>query len=151
MIEFPFSIASLAPLLLSAGGVADVDPCLLASLGYHESRFYPDAVSKAGAKGPFQFMPATWEKWGEGDFDNAFDMEKAAPAAARYLAWLIDRMDGDVWLAVLCYGWGIGHVRDWLEGGRVLDDIPTLKFDYANGVVRDMLDLQMSGVLRINQ
>ena len=134
------------PLFLSMGETCDIDPCLLTSLAYFESKGDPDAVSKAGARGLFQFMEKTWAEWGEGDFDNAFDPEKATITAARYLAWLTEQMEGDVWLAVLAYGWGIGNVRKWLEDDRVLDDIPAQKFDYANNVVRDMLDPQTSGI-----
>jgi membrane-bound lytic murein transglycosylase B len=39
-------------------------------------------VSVAGTRGPMQFMPATWEAYGEGDIDDPGD---AIRAAARYL------------------------------------------------------------------
>jgi len=39
-------------------------------------------VSVAGARGPMQFMPATWDAYGEGDIDDPSD---AIRAAARYL------------------------------------------------------------------
>lgn len=53
-------------------------------------------VSSAGAQGPMQFMPATWEAYGEGDVDDPAD---AIRAAARYL---VDHgapadMDGALW------------------------------------------------------
>jgi soluble lytic murein transglycosylase-like protein len=40
-------------------------------------------TSVAGARGPMQFMPATWATWGQGDIDDPHD---AILAAARYLA-----------------------------------------------------------------
>lgn len=40
-------------------------------------------VSEAGAQGPMQFMPATWEAYGEGDINSNRDSIRAA---ARYLA-----------------------------------------------------------------
>jgi membrane-bound lytic murein transglycosylase B len=40
-------------------------------------------TSTAGAKGPMQFLPSTWEAYGEGDID---DPDDAIMAAARYLA-----------------------------------------------------------------
>lgn len=40
-------------------------------------------TSVAGARGPMQFMPATWEAYGRGDIDDPHD---AILAAARYLA-----------------------------------------------------------------
>lgn len=40
-------------------------------------------LSSAGARGPMQFMPATWRAYGRGDIDDARD---SIMAAARYLA-----------------------------------------------------------------
>jgi hypothetical protein len=40
-------------------------------------------TSVTGARGPMQFMPATWATWGRGDIDDPHD---AILAAARYLA-----------------------------------------------------------------
>src|SRR5690606_25350337 len=40
-------------------------------------------TSVAGARGPMQFMPATWDAYGEGDIEDPHD---AILAAARYLA-----------------------------------------------------------------
>jgi hypothetical protein len=40
-------------------------------------------TSVAGARGPMQFMPATWARWGRGDIDDPAD---SIMAAARYLA-----------------------------------------------------------------
>lgn len=39
-------------------------------------------TSTAGARGPMQFLPSTWEHWGEGDIEDPRD---AIRAAARYL------------------------------------------------------------------
>ncbi len=55
----------------------------LAAIHLSESRMGRiRGVSVAGARGPMQFMPATWEAYGEGDIDEPRD---AIRAAARYL------------------------------------------------------------------
>lgn len=55
----------------------------LAAIHLSESRMGRiRGASVAGARGPMQFMPATWEAYGEGDVDDPHD---AIRAAARYL------------------------------------------------------------------
>ena len=50
-------------------------------------------LSTAGARGPMQFIPATWERFGEGDIDDPLD---SIMAAARYLAYEAERDGGPV-------------------------------------------------------
>jgi membrane-bound lytic murein transglycosylase B len=56
---------------------------VLAGIGYVESRHGRNGgTSSAGAEGPMQFMPATWDAYGSGSPWNIHD---ASRAAARYL------------------------------------------------------------------
>jgi soluble lytic murein transglycosylase-like protein len=56
---------------------------VLAAIHLVETRFGRiQGDSHAGARGPMQFLPATWEAYGEGDIDDPGD---ATMAAARYL------------------------------------------------------------------
>lgn len=48
------------------------------------------AVSGAGAKGPFQFMPGTWEDHGTGNPEDVYNFPRAAEAAGGYLSWMRD-------------------------------------------------------------
>jgi hypothetical protein len=86
---------------------AGIDPLLLAALVRTESGFRPDAVSRAGAMGLTQLMPATARSLGVADpFDPAANLE----GGARYLAGNL-RIFGRVDLALAAYQAGKAAVR----------------------------------------
>lgn len=61
-----------------------LDWTVLAAIHLIESRFGRiRGTSTAGAQGPMQFLPSTWDAYGEGDIN---DPQDAITAAARYLA-----------------------------------------------------------------
>ena len=61
-----------------------VHPSYLASINFIESNFgRVNGPSSAGAQGPMQFLPATWQNYGEGGDIN--DPHDSIMAAARYL------------------------------------------------------------------
>ena len=83
---------------------------LLRSMVITESGGATQAVSKAGAKGPFQFMPGTAKDFGLVG-DDVFEPEKSAHAAARYMSQLLKMFDGDLGKALAAYNWGQGNVE----------------------------------------
>jgi len=97
--------ASIIALLRKAETEHGIPPGLLVRQAWQESRFNPNAVSPAGAKGLMQFMPATAAEWGVSVFDPA----SSADGAGRYMAWLYGRT-GSWSLALAAYNWGIGNV-----------------------------------------
>jgi Transglycosylase SLT domain/D-alanyl-D-alanine carboxypeptidase len=84
-----------------------LQPVLLAALLRSESGFDPRAVSRAGAQGIAQFMPATARGMGVSD---PFDPAQAIPAAARLLSGHV-RGFGSVPLALAAYNAGPGAVQ----------------------------------------
>lgn len=63
--------------------------------------------SRAGAEGPFQFMPSTAKQYGV----DVKSLESSATGAARYLRDLLDMYGGDLQRAVAGYNWGQGKLN----------------------------------------
>jgi soluble lytic murein transglycosylase-like protein len=82
---------------------AAVEPNLLRAVIVVESGFNSRAVSKRGAVGLMQLMPATATRFG---VSNPFDPKQNIHAGARYLKFLIDRFGQDVRLALAAYNAG---------------------------------------------
>ncbi|MGP9587794.1 transglycosylase SLT domain-containing protein [Micrococcaceae sp. AOP34-BR2-30] len=95
----------------------------------HESSWNPEATSPVGAQGIAQFMPATWDSFGEGG--NVLDPADAIAAQGRYMGYLRDFMEDHaeseehlLELTLAGYNAGEGAVQ------RNSFDLPTL---YASG------------------
>ena len=112
---------------------------LLAALSMKESSGNPNAVSSDGARGVFQFMPATARQYGV----DVRSIASSADGAARYLRDLLKRYDNNIVKALTAYHSGEGNVnkgrigpvgrkyapevlarQNWLNGGRgeIVDD-----------------------------
>jgi len=66
-------------------------------------------ISKTGATGPFQFMPATAKEYGMSREDT-FDIGKSSNAAGAYLSRLFKKYNGDVNKTLAAYNWGPGNL-----------------------------------------
>jgi hypothetical protein len=96
-----------ANLFEQAGAKHGVSPKLLAAVAKVESGYDPRAVSKAGAQGLMQLMPATARGLG---VNNAFDPAQAVNGAAKLLASHL-REFKSVPLALAAYNAGGGAVH----------------------------------------
>ena len=89
---------------------------LLDAPSFVESSGNPRAVSPAGARGLYQFMPATWGDVMTEPFTQAFEPVLSEVAAIRYLEWLeatLEKWKGsaDVIDVLACWHGGIGRYK----------------------------------------
>ncbi len=139
-----------------AGLDNDLDWRLLAAVGYQESHWNPDAVSRTGVRGIMMLTRRTAQHLG---VENRRDPRQSIDGGARYLRSIIDRLPERIehpdrlWLALAAYNVGYGHLEDargltqrlggdpdrWLD---VRDHLPLLtqerwhsqtRFGYARG------------------
>lgn len=93
--------------IAEAADLYQLDPNLIRAIIRAESAFNPFAVSRVGAQGLMQLMPAVAE---ELDVLDPFDPRQNIFGGARYLRWLLDRNNGNIDLAVASYNAGPGAV-----------------------------------------
>ena len=105
-----------------------LSPGLISAVIRAESNFEVEAVSRAGARGLMQLMPATAKELGVTDI---FDIDQNIDGGARYLRKMLDRFDGNIRKALAAYNAGPGTVIRY--NGRV--PYPETR-QYVNRVLR---------------
>jgi soluble lytic murein transglycosylase-like protein len=102
--------------LIETSAKYGLDPRLLWTIAYLETRFDPKLVSRKGARGLMQLMPATAARLGVAD---PHDPKSAIDAAARYMRYLTDRFGGKVHLTLAAYNAGEVAVEVYLRGRAI--------------------------------
>lgn len=87
-----------------------LDPALIKAIIMAESSYNPYAVSKVGAKGLMQLMPATAKALG---VKEIFNPEHNISGGVKYFKELLIHFDWDVKLALAAYNAGITNVRKY--------------------------------------
>lgn len=100
--------ADLQNIIRSAASTHGVDPRLVAAIARRESALNAAAVSRRGAIGVMQLMPATAQFLGVA---NPFDARENVFAATRYLRMLLQTFRGDLDLTLAAYNAGPGAVQ----------------------------------------
>ena len=124
--------------LEDAAEAQSLDPALVIAVAAAESAFNVKAVSRKGALGLMQVMPATAERYGvasrpasEGEH-AAMEPKVNAQIGTRYLADLLRMFDGDKELALAAYNSGEGAV---IKHGRKIPPYPETQ-QYVEKVMR---------------
>lgn len=107
-----------------------LSPALVKAVIRTESCFDRKAVSRVGARGLMQLMPATATSLGVTD---SFDAEQNIRGGTRYLRLMLDRFDQDQKLALAAYNAGPGAVEKY-------DGIPPYRetIDYVEKVLKQL-------------
>ena len=115
---------------------------LIAAVIYEESKF-EDQTSSAGARGLMQITPDTAdtiENLSGGEtfvYDDLADPDLNIRYGTFYLAYLLDKYDGDVIATLAAYNAGEGNADAWGGADMKLSDI---EFAETSDYVRDVLE-----------
>ena len=104
------------PFIASTARKYRVDPRVLWTIAYLETRFRVDQVSPKGARGLMQFMPSTAKRF---NLTNPYDALQSIDAAARYVSELTKQFNGRLDLVLASYNSGETAVDCFLNGRTV--------------------------------
>ncbi len=90
-----------------------VDPLILWTIAYNETRFRPWLTSPKNAQGMMQFMPATAARFGLSD---PYEASASIRAAARYVKYLGRLFDWKLESVLAAYNAGEGTVLAYIQG-----------------------------------
>lgn len=100
-----------------------VDPLILWTIAYNETRFRPWLKSPKNAKGLMQFMPATASRFGLLD---AYDPKASIHASALYVKYLGGLFGGRLESVLAAYNAGEGTVLAYLHGRTIRSEGRTI-------------------------
>lgn len=118
---------------------------LAVCIAWHESSYKPTAQSRCVGGYRSRGLMQIYHKYQDEIVRKYTDIppklfdwknpRHSAQAGCGYLAYLIDRFDGDLYMAVLAYNWGEGNVSLLLRGVLSENDIPAHCANYAKNVL----------------
>jgi soluble lytic murein transglycosylase-like protein len=120
--------SKLTPIIEKVAKDLRLHPGLLHAMVRVESAYNPQAVSKKGAQGLMQLMPATADRYGVA---NSYDPKQNLEGGARYLKDLLVLFEYDMRLALAAYNAGENAVKRY---GNSIPPFPET-IDYVDKVL----------------
>lgn len=127
----------------------NVDQLLIYAVIKAESNFDENVVSNSNAKGLMQLMDSTADEVASNiitnqtfDSDMLFDAETNIKIGTKYLSELLEKYDGNYYLAVAAYNAGIGTVDRWIAEGIIKSDgsdVENIPYKETNNYVRKII------------
>lgn len=127
----------------------NVDQLLIYAVIKAESNFDENVVSNSNAKGLMQLMDSTADEVASNIITNQtfepdmlFDAETNIKIGTKYLSELLEKYDGNYYLAVAAYNAGIGTVDKWIAEGIIKpdgSDIENIPYKETNNYVRKII------------
>jgi soluble lytic murein transglycosylase len=120
-------------------------PQLIYSIMRAETFYRENLVSRVGALGLMQVMPATFnkiQKFGGIKISNPFDPYESMKASAWYLSKLLARFDGNLILAIASYNAGPHNASEWLQRFKGVDSylfVELIPFHETRNYVKKVL------------
>lgn len=110
----------------------NLDPYLILSMIKAESGFDKNAISSKQAKGLMQIVDSTADDIKDRlniDVDNndLYDPETNIKLGCKYMSYLIEKYEGNYYIAICAYNAGLGNVDKWIEQGIISKDLDTYK------------------------
>ena len=127
----------------------NVDDLLVYAVIKAESNFKSDATSNSDAKGLMQLMDTTASEISSNiatdvSFESSqlFDAETNIRIGVKYLSELLEKYDGNLYVALAAYNAGIGNVDRWINEGTIKadgSDIENIPYKETNNYVRKIV------------
>lgn len=104
--------------ILKTANDEGVDPNILWTIAYNETRFRPWLTSPKNARGLMQFIPSTASRF---DLADPYEPNEAIRAAAKYVKYLSNLFGGRIDSILAAYNSGEGTVSAYLTGRTLRD------------------------------
>ncbi|MDD2377140.1 MAG: lytic transglycosylase domain-containing protein [Clostridia bacterium] len=128
---------------------SSIDPYLVLSIIKVESGFNSNAISNKEAKGLMQIKDTTYNDVADiftniDDKINLYDPETNLKIGIAYFKRLVNKYDGNYYIALLAYNAGMGNVNNWINTGIIPKNldyyvVPNIPFNETKNYLKKVM------------